>query len=169
MWKAFWGNCGHAAAKQAPVAAKCILLDRVCKSVLSYRCSRWPPQPVIAAELDRVQTKMIASILRTARFPGEPIEDFCRRRNRSAAEKCRQHGLWSKHWFKRASDWDKHLERAHNERSWPVMLRPFHDAIWLEEQRVAHNMSGTQTRVMPGRPRMRWDDGIWHAAKALAS
>ena len=34
------------------VAMEYQLVERARKPVLSYRCSRWPPQPVIAKELD---------------------------------------------------------------------------------------------------------------------
>ncbi len=82
LWKAFWGNAGHPVPRGATLKVKRRLLERSCKPVLSYRCSRWPPQPTIARELDRVQSKMAASLLRVQRLPGEDAAIYCRRRNR---------------------------------------------------------------------------------------
>ena len=92
MWKAFWGNCGHRVMRQAPVSMKCKLLDRACRSILSYRCSRWPPQPRIAQELDRVQSKMVAAIQRIPRASEETAAEYVTRRNKTAARKCKELG-----------------------------------------------------------------------------
>ena len=160
LWGSFWGNCGHASAKQLPVEMKFALMTRTCTPSLAYRCSRWPPQPTIAGELDRIQRKMVAVILRIPRRPDEPINAYCRRRRREAASVCNRLGPWSDLWFRRAKLWDEHIIRGHNPYSWPCLLKPFHDSQWLEEQRMLHNMQGTSTRVSPGRPHMRWDEGI---------
>ena len=143
-----------------PAESKFALMNRVCTPALSYRCSRWPPQPTIAQELDRVQRKMVAVLLRTPRRPDERLDSYFRRRRREAASVCHRLGPWSDLWLKRAQEWDAHIIRAHNPYSWPSLLKRFHDAEWLEDQRMLSNMQGTSTRTSPGRPHMRWDEGI---------
>ena len=113
-----------------------------------------------------MQTRMMAAMLRAPRRPGENGADHCRRRNQEAATACRRHGRWSAFWFRRALDWDAHLQRGHNHASWPVLLRAFHGADWLDDRRItqiAHGMRGTDTRVARGRPAMRWHDGVLYA------
>ena len=168
MWKAFWGNSGSRVMRDAPIGTKCDLLDRCCRSVLSYRCSRWPPQSQIAQELDRVQSKMMAAILRIPRRPAEQAADYCHRRNREARARCSEIGPWSAHWFARAIDWEDHIARAHQPLCLSVLLRSFHDGQWLDEQRISRNLQGTGTRIAPGRPCMRWHDGIEHARQFFA-
>ena len=137
-----------------------LLAEQKLQPVLSYVGSRWPPQPTIATELDRIQSKMVASMLRIKRQDGEGAADYCRRRNRDAAFKCRQLGRWSSHWFERVLKWDAHLERAHCHQSWAVLLRSFHDEIWLETHRFETNSHGTATRTSRGRPLTRWHEGV---------
>ena len=167
MWKAFWANCGHSSFRAAPVQVKLDLLNRSCAPLLSYRCSRWPPQRRVAQELDQLQGKMVSILLRMPRRPGEAINEYCRRRNREAAKKCKKVGLWSLHWFKRAVAWDRHIQRGHNPFSWPSLLHEFHDASWLEHQRHCQNLRGTGTRVSAGRPHARWNEGIAFASRRL--
>jgi hypothetical protein len=172
MWKAFWGNCGHDQLRDAPVATKCKLLDRSCKSVLAYRCSRWPPQPTIAKELDRVQTKMIAAIVRTPRTTGESDAEYSHRRNFVASRICAQNGRWSDFWYQRSIGWDEHLSRGHCVNSWPVLLHDFHNNEWLQGLRFSRasraSNTSTNTRVSVGRPPMRWHDGISFAKLRVA-
>ena len=160
LWGAFWGNCGHNSAKGLPLAAKCCLMSHACNLALLHRCSRWPPQPTIAAELDRVQSKMVAVLLQVGRLPGESADVFCRRRNRRAGEACAKIGKWSLQWFERAKAWNAHIARGHNPYSWPSLLKPFHDVDWLEEQRFLSSRQGTSTRLARGRPHSRWDESI---------
>ena len=163
MWKAFWGNCGSRTMRNASVELKCALLSRACRSGLSYRCSRWPPQPTIAKELDRVQSRMVAAILRSPRLSGEAADVYCRRRNQIAAAHCRVLGRWSQHWFARAVAWDDHLQRGHHPHSWSVRLRNFHAEAWLLERRLGQHWQGTATRIARGKPCTRWHDGIDYA------
>ena len=160
MWKAFWANCGSKTVRKAPASVKCLLLNRCCKAGLDYRCSWWPPQPAIAKELDRMQTRMMAVIMQLPRVSDETPADFVRRRNRLAASECRTIGRWSIHWYKRAVQWDNHIARNHSPTCWPMLLRDFHDDSWLLEQRAANNFHGAQTRASPGRPPMRWQEGV---------
>ena len=154
--------------RSASFAVRCRLLGRACKPVLSYRRSRWPPQLVLARELDSTQSKMMASILRVQRRSGEGAADYCRRRNREAAGKCREIGRWSHHWFARAKAWDAHLARGHCQASWPVLLRPFHDERWLDAHMCLTNLPGTGNRALRGRPAIRWHEGIAYVRNVCA-
>ena len=163
MWGAFWANSGHASAKDLPLNSKLALMNRVCTPMLLHRCSRWPPQPTIAAELDRVQMKMVAVLLRVRRLEGEQPEVFCRRRNVLAKQACSGFSKWSQLWFQRAKAWDEHVIRAHNPYSWPSLLRLFHEADWLNERWLlsdSRGQRGTSTRLSSGRPPVRWHEGI---------
>ena len=167
MWRAYWGNSRHSALQKAAHNVKFKLLDTSCRPALSYRCSRWPPQPCMARSLDRIQAKMVAAMLRIPRLPGEDGLEYVQRRNREAAGHCRRHGLWSSHWFKRAKDWQDHIERGHSPLSWSVLLRPFHDHVWLDGQRIMSNFQGTSTRLSRGRPCTRWHEGIELARRTI--
>ena len=160
MWRAFWGNCGSTSARTIPLGLKMKLLSKACVPILDCRCSRWPPQRQIAIELDRLQTKMIATLQRVPRISGEAADAYCRRRKKAASKLSQECGIWSKRWYARAIAWDDHVGRAHNPYSWPSVLQEFQGADWLDEQRVLRRMQGTGTRASAGRPCMRWSDGI---------
>ena len=167
MWRAYWGNCGQRVVKNALMSLKLQLLNRSCQSVLRYRCSRWPPQPLFAKELDSLQAKMVASMMRVPRLPGELLPDFCRRRNRTAAVHCRQAGRWSKDWFARSIRWNDHIQRNHVQHCWLMMLTAFQDQLWLDSCRALSRSHGTMTRTQRGRPCMRWQDGVQYASARL--
>ena len=169
MWKAFWANSGHKSLQKSSASLKQKLLDKACKPVLAHRCARWPPQPQVATALDRMQTKMMAVLLRTVPNEGESPADYCRRRNQIAAKECRARGQWSKFWYLRSVAWDDHLERAHCPESWPTQLRSVNDATWLDTLRALNGGGRTRTRVCRGRPAMRWSDGIDHAQRSAAA
>ena len=79
---------------------------------------------------------MIATLLRVARFPGEPVEDYVRRRGKISARMCKDHCLWSSRWFSRATRWDSHLSRDRNIASWAARLRTSHDRDWFMQRRL---------------------------------
>ena len=148
---------------------KCRLLLKACRPVLSYRCSRWPPQKAVLKDLSALQAKMMAVMLRVRRIAGEDPVLYCRRRNRAAADKCRSVGLWTHHWCSQVLRWEAHLLRGHGPTSWPVMLRHFNDEQWLETCRCLTSLPGTRTRVSSGRPAVRWHEGVLHANSVLFS
>jgi len=173
MWKAFWVNPGATSAAQLAHDKKLALMSRAVLPQLSFRCSRWPPQRQIASELDNLQQKMTASLLRLPPAPGEEAEDYVRRRGRAARKICTEQGMWSNHWFGRATRWDEHLARPRNWKSWPARLREYRGRQWLIERRahfapsVASRSSTasvfagrTGTRSFRGKVHTRWHDGI---------
>ena len=121
-------------------------------------------QPTIAKEMDSVQFKMLASLLRVARLPTEEPRDYFRRRNRHASDLLRTNGRWSLMWAKRLKDWHAHLLRVGNSRTWGAILLPFRSAEFLRAQRLANHSlpSGgrTRTRAAPGPVQKRWEESL---------
>ena len=177
MWKAFWANAGSSEVRRLHTAIKIMLLGRSVRPVLMYRCSRWPPQRTIGGEVDSVQCKMVSSILRVQRRSFEEPAEYCRRRNRDASALCRQLGLWSSEWFKRALAWHEHLQRPRNRSPWSALLGHHRGMIWLQAQRAAllgprgsegSVLAGrTGTRSIFGAPCVRWHDGVVFAGNLL--
>ena len=173
MWKAFWANPGATSAGQLAHGRKLALMSRAVLPQLSFRCSRWPPQRQIGCEVDRLQQKMTASLLRLPPAPGEEAESYVRRRGRAARKICEEHGTWSDHWFGRALNWDEHLARPRNCESWPAKLREYKGKQWLMDRRVsfaptvasrastASVFAGrTGTMSFRGKVHARWHDGV---------
>ena len=173
MWKAFWANPGANAARGLGQSSKLALLQRVVRPQLSFRCSRWPPQRQIASEVDRLQQKMVASVVRLPRVAGEEAADYVRRRGRLARKSCAEQGIWSQHWFSRAVHWDDHLCRPLNFATWPAQLREHRGKQWLMDCRAslapARSSSSSEvsvlagrtgTRTFSGKVHTRWHDGV---------
>ena len=137
MWRSYWANPGSKDARPLDVTMRTALLDKAVTPQLDYRCSRWPPQKTIASESGGLQRKMVASAMRSPRYPGEDVAHFVRRRGRAAALQRRQSGQWSQRWFKRATDWNEHLERPRNGDSWSSKLLHYRAREWLIQRRVA--------------------------------
>jgi hypothetical protein len=173
MWKSFWANPGSKAATALPHSNRLALMGRAVLPQLSFRCSRWPPQRQVACEIDHLQQKMTACLMRPSRKPGEEAADYVRRRGRLARKVCVEQGVWSHKWFGRATQWDDHLARPQNFHSWPAKLREHKGKQWLMERRasfaptVASRDSSssilagrTGTRSFRGKVNTRWHDGI---------
>ena len=171
MWKAFWANSGSTLGSRLPMPAKFALLRRCVACIAAYRMSRWPPQAQIACEIDDVQARMSALIIKLRPRPLEEFEAFCRRRGRVARAQCREQGLWSDFWFSRAVAWDDHMTR-HPE-TIATVFRNYRDITWLEARRSTFaNVSSlrqrswtpqagrTGTRAAAGFVAQRWQSGI---------
>ena len=52
MWMSFWANPGSRPAGKLKVDSRLQLLCKAVSPQLVYRCSRWPPQKMVARELD---------------------------------------------------------------------------------------------------------------------
>ena len=176
MWKAYWANPGAQVAKHVSMPRKLQLMTRAVQPQFAYRCSRWPPQRQIAAEIDTLQQKMMASMLGLPRLEGEDPAVYVRRRGRAARSHCQQQGFWSARWFARSVAWDEHLARPQNINTWSARLRDFRGQVWLMQRRAscAPTMSSrarsvsllagrTNTRAIHGKVQMRWHDGIEYA------
>ena len=164
MWRAYWANPGSKDARPMGHSKRLSLLDRAVAPQLDCRCSRWPPQKTIALELDSMHRKMVATAMRIQRYPFEDIADFVRRRGRAAAVQCRQTGQWSRRWFKRAADWNEHLERPRNGDCWSSKLLHFRDREWLIQKRMSLLPSDcTSGSCLAGRTGTRTSRGKVHA------
>ena len=109
IWGSFWANAGSRSAQKLSVPLRVHLLTRAVAFAFDYRNIRLPPHQTIGQEVDTVQCKMAASILRTQRLPGEEAVEHCCRRNRAAGQLCVTVGLWSARWFARAAAWNNRL------------------------------------------------------------
>lgn len=149
------------------------LLSRAVTSVASFKLSRWPCQKSIALELDVTQKRMVASLDRATREPGEDVHAFCRRRRRHAGDLCRKHGLWSDFWFQRVLNWHEHLKRhVESHLHW---ILDWHGESWLQEQRMQfvpensvlcrlYAFAGLAgTRANSGKVQPRWHEGVSYA------
>eukprot|EP00969_Alexandrium_andersonii_P051376 2257374-Alexandrium_andersonii.AAC.1 len=67
-------------------------MDRCCRGPLGYQCSCWHPQKQIAAAMNRLQNKLVESMVhRPMQSDGSP-ETCVRRRNRIAGALSRKAG-----------------------------------------------------------------------------
>ena len=142
------------------------LLLRAVTPILDFRCSRWPPQATIASELDAVQRKMLATLLRLQPLPYETFKQFSQRRGRAARKLCVEVGLWSKRWFQRVLNWNEHIRRPHNRWTWPAQLVDYKGEAYLIERRASHH-GRTATRAYSGFPCRRWHDGVSFAKECV--
>ena len=154
------------------------LLDRSVYHGLAFRVSRWPPQKVIAEELNRTQASMIASIRRIQPNPAEEPASFCRRPMRDAHSIAKKQGTWSDRWFDRFIEWNAHLSR-HPEHPTSRLIRT-RDKFWLQSRRAnfaAQNavrwnswtcLAGrTDTRITSGNVAQRWENGLDFASERV--
>ena len=170
MWRSFWANPGSKDGRSLNQGAKLQLLSKAVTPQLDFRCSRWPPQKMVVRELDSVHRKMVVTIQRVPKQLGEDHRAYAQRRGRIAGMICKISGRWSGRWFQRALDWNEHLERPRNHRSWASRLLHYHDRAWFIDRRVAllpqsapngSCLAGrTDTRAYRGYVQMRWHDGI---------
>eukprot|EP00969_Alexandrium_andersonii_P288496 12753949-Alexandrium_andersonii.AAC.1 len=132
-----------------------------------HKCSGWPPQKVVAKSLDRLQSKMIACMMRVPIYEHEGPAEYVRRRNHIASRLAGKSGRWSSHWFRKAVSWHRHLQRGHDHESWAVQLANHRGELWLEARRALSSTNRPGSRRMAGPPRKRWHEGIQMALGAM--
>ena len=121
-----------------------------------------------AKRIDKTQNKMIGVLLGLRCKPGEDFATFALRRNREASRVAATCGRWSEVWRKRVINWNSHLGRARNSKSWAAKTLHYHEKTWLQQQRLLHLVGQwgsllagrTGTRAMPGIVHKRWHDGV---------
>lgn len=132
-----------------------------------YRNSRWPPSKKQLRLEDGFQRKLLAILQRTAPIPGESLDDFIQRRRRLATNTARARGLWSSRHVQRCRDWEAHLLRDRNHRSWASNLLRHHDVSWLRTVLLLrdpeNSQRGTGTRLHAGMPQPRWQESLHRA------
>ena len=160
MWKAYFANIRQFLGRRSNLQ----LLNRSVMPVFDYRNTRWPPHAQLELEIDRLQRKMIAGIIRPRMLADDTPAEFVRRRNRIAAVAAREAGLWSMRHCTRVLDWRAHLERPLNKASWAAILLHYRGFQWLMQQRLQHSggvLGGrTGTRAASGNVATRWHDGV---------
>ena len=169
-------NCTTKSSGGVGIDIKLSNLDRAVWPILGARVSRWPPTDGRLKAIDRLQTRLTAAILRTPPEAGEQPDEFCKRRNRIAANKARARGRWSKQWCQQVKAWDEHVKRHRNEASWGHTLVREQDADWLTRQREimaflghkdSHKRTGTRVKGAC-HVSQRWDAGVQQAINKLA-
>ena len=118
-----------------------------------------------------MQRKMVGILLKIRIQEGEEPGAFVRRRAREAAIAVRGRE-WSRRHCERVRSWDAHLRRERNANAWAPRLLKWRDASWLHQQRAqAGSAAATAgrlgTRVSPGRPAQRWEEGVEFANSVL--
>ena len=169
MWRSFWGNAACNQARQLPLGVRLGLVKRATVPILDFRCSRWPPQHLVAKEIGTMQRKMAATLLHVRPAALEEPRAFASRKGRLSSALCRRMGWWSVRWWRRCCDWDAHIRRERNAHSWCHALVTWHDGQWLAQRRAeasgnSSSTSRTRTRAVRGHPQQRWDSGIALAA-----
>ena len=171
MWRAFFANSGAATAAKLSLKDRMALLQRSVAPILNHRDTRWPPNQKTAADINRLQRKMVASIQRVARTAGESPADFARRRNRLATAQIGHiGGAWSATHCQRVLDWDAHCRRPRNGNSWAAMLLDYHGESWLNARRLEcqrDSQSRLDSRACCGGPAPRWHEGVNYAKAAM--
>ena len=163
MWRAFFQNCAGRAASKLSVRSRCRLLNKAVLPILRFHCTRWPFSITRAAELDRIQRRMLSIILGCRPLPDEPIETFVRRRGREAGNFQRNIGCWSIIWASAVVKWSQHLRRRRNDRTWAAMLACVMDPDILLQRRS--DFSGRpRTRASPGFIFKRWWEAVRDAS-----
>jgi len=166
MWKAYFANCKSHTARSLPLEAKLPLISRAVLPVMQHRDTRWPPTQEREAQIDKLQRKMVSSIMRLPVLPHELPADYVRRRHREATKVMSKLGFWSDQHCKRVQAWHEHLKRPRNHRSWAASLLNFRNHEWLQQRRVQYssaNESRTCTRASAGFVATRWHDGVMYA------
>lgn len=168
MWKSFFRTCSGKTVKSLPFAAKCKLSNKVVGPILDFHNSRWSATPNLLFEVDRVQRRMMASLLGLRKSAEEAPEGFVRRRARHAGQCVAKAGLWSHRCAKRVVAWEAHLRRPANKNSWASQLLMYRGREWLQERRAAQESPSIQaartgTRVAAGKVQTRWHDGAVYA------
>ena len=172
VWKRCWCGAGSRKSRSLPLNVKLIDVERCCWPAVSYRCSWWPIGSTLSSRIAALQRSVIASILKIPREVGETDESYACRRGREAAKHACLLGPWEVRAAGRVVDWTEHLER-HHVRSWAAELYAFQGSKWLQLRRAAQSSASVFAgmlglREWPGRPRVRFDEGVSHAREIIA-
>ena len=172
MWNSFFGNVGSVIARGLPAAKKFQLLNRCTTPILSYRCSRWPFNELLASELKSVHFKMCSALVRSERLEGDTPASFKIRRNRLVSQQALASESWVVKWCHSVLRWNAHLRRG-VATSWigglPLAWDSEHFRHLRLEQGSASIFGGkTGTRSTQGCTFTRWQQGI-EAAKQFNS
>ena len=85
----------------------------------------------------------------------------------------RKQGLWSERHCDRVVQWDEHLHRSVNWRTWAAQLQDVRGDDFLQAKRLEHNstsaLAGRTGTRLPGlgKVQVRWADGVRFAKAHL--
>jgi len=149
MWVSFWRNNGAKPMRSsiAALSHNTRLLNRVVRPLLSYRASCWPWQPSVAAELDLVQTKMLAMTSLCPKRPDESLDTYFARRVRQAKKQAAEDQLWSAHWRLRFCAWNNHLQRHPSHQA--TLFLSYRDEQWLQSKRAPYAVQRISASFRP--------------------
>ena len=164
MWACFWKSAGARRTACLPTPLRLQLLTPTCRTVLDFRAPRWAPCIKLCKDLNALQNKMLAILLRSRPLPLEVPPAFARRRGREAAVLARAMGQWGPRQADRARSWFDHLLRRPQGPTWPALLLQWKNSDWFREQRVAAGSLATagrtRTRAAAGPVPTRWEEGV---------
>ena len=176
MLSAIAGNFNRNSKRALDPRRKLALIDRVARSVLDYRSSRWPISPTLTRALDSLQRRCFATALDLPRRPDEDLTTWQRRRSRHAGQLCRELGPWGQRHADRCRNWHAHLTRERNSASLPAIIFAHQGAAWRRERRLAAGSSRSEAGRLASRVlshvHPRWEDsvaGLPNAASCAAS
>jgi hypothetical protein len=154
------------------------LVDKHLWPIVAFRAAGWPHQPVVAKQMDKLQTRLVSMLLPLRCAPEETYKDFCKRRGQTATKECDAVARWSWRWAALVIGWDAHVNRNSSGLIWASFLREVRDKQWLMKQRgkftptLSSNPRAwtvfagrTSTRQHRGGVPMRWHLGMENAVE----
>ena len=157
-------NFGSHVCRAVSQQSRLRLLDRVARSSLDYRNTRWPLSPVLIRAQDSLQRRCVAIACGCPRRPHEDIGTWQRRRSRNCGEIAKGRGLWSERHGKRLLDWRAHVERSAAHGSLMSHVWHWHDASWRQSQRERAGSSSFLAGRLGARVlthvHTRWQDSL---------
>ena len=168
VWRRLYSGAKSRAASDLPLYLKLRDVARVCWPSISYRCSWWPLGESLLSDIGILQKQVVASLIKLPKESWETPEAYCMRRGREAARHIDRSNCWMLKACSRVQSWDAHVIRGHFW-SWAVEARPCRDSVWLQSRRLFNRSKSAfagllLSRARRGRPRVRWEEGLAHAA-----
>ena len=144
--------------------------------ILKYRSNNWPFRKDIAQRMDGLQTQCIAIAAGISPELDEPVEDFHRRRAKTAGVAATLRGRWSSIWAKQVCNWNDHNQRNSSGMLWGFNIMQVRPSSWLNEMRARFVPTVSSainpftieagrlgTRRRRGGPHRRWEDSVHDA------
>lgn len=162
MTRVFYGNLSPGLLKSSEVAKMKFLKTCLC-SIPRCRWSRWPFTQTLANKLDACQRRFLYSLFPVKLFCDEMLPAFYARRHRTASHLACATGRWSDLWARDVCKWHSHVQRRHDPHAWNPHLLSWRSGARLALQKLWHSSLGesrTSTRMFPGKPYCRWEEGL---------
>ena len=160
---AFFGNAKILLNKRIPMSARMQKLGSIALGILRSRACSWQPCKATYERLDKLQTKLVGSMLRLRKEPGDTRESYAMKRNGAVGRIAK--ARWSGHSAQAAVSWAAHLQRHPSLPCADAWKTQNHE--WVEEQRTQNsqlNRAGVTSRTL-SRGSMgkvyRWDNDGW--------